>query len=103
MTDWGEEKQMSSSGGDFEDLGRALWMPGVDYITGWRAAVDAAAELASALAEACPDEEGVTAVAQSAPDGSGTVQLRLPLATVHALTELIRNTKADRGARHRAS
>jgi hypothetical protein len=94
---------MSSSGGDFEDLGRALWVPGVDYVGGWRDAVDAAAELASALAAACPDAEEATAVAQSAPDSSGIVQLRLPPATARVLAELIRAATAGRDAHRSAS
>jgi hypothetical protein len=99
----GEDQQMSSSGGEFEDLGRALWVPGVDYIGGWREAADVAAELVSALATAYPDEEEVTAVAQSAPDGSGIVHLRLPPATTRALAELIRARTAGRDGRLSAS
>jgi hypothetical protein len=98
-----EDQQMSSSGGEFEDLGRALWVPGVDYIRGWQDAVDAAAGLLSALAAAYPDEEEATAVAQSAPDGSGIVHLRLPPATARALADLIRAATAGRDARRSAS
>jgi hypothetical protein len=94
---------MSGSGGESEDLGAALWAPGVDYIAGWREAADAAAELVSALAAAYPDGEEATAVAQSAPDGSGMVQLRLPSATARALAELIRAATDGRDARRSAS
>jgi hypothetical protein len=93
---------MSGSGGEFEDLGRALWVPGVDYIDGWRDAGDAAAELVSALATAYPDEEEVTAVAQSAADGTGIVHLRLPPAVARALAEVVR-AAAGRDARRSAS
>jgi hypothetical protein len=87
---------MSGNGGEFEDLGAALWAPGVDYIAGWRDAVEAAAELASALTDVCPDGEAVTAVARSAPEGSGNVQLRVPPATARALADLIRAAAAGR-------
>jgi hypothetical protein len=93
---------MSGSGGEFEDLGAALWAAGVDYIAGWREAADAAAELASALTDVCPDGEAVTAVALSAPEGSGTVQLRVPPATAHAMAKLIRAAKTGHGT-HRSA
>lgn len=92
---------MCSNGGEL-NLDEVLWVPGVDYAGGWRDAKNACDELMAALAAACPEAEGVTAVAQSAPDGSGVIQLRIPPATAQALAELLRAATPGRNG-HRAA
>ncbi|UWE10824.1 hypothetical protein [Actinacidiphila bryophytorum] len=71
-------------------MGEALWIPGVDYVGGWRDAAAAGAELVAALSAAWPEAGPLTAVAQSAPDSTGVVRLYLPAATAQALAELLR-------------
>lgn len=71
-------------------MDEALWVPGVDYVGGWRDAVAAGAELVAALSAVWPEAGQVTAVAQSAPDGRGVVRLRLPVTTTQALAQLLR-------------
>ncbi|MBM9505460.1 hypothetical protein [Actinacidiphila acididurans] len=80
-----------------------LWAPGIDYVAGWREAKNAAEALATALLTAWPDAEDVTAVAQSAADGSGLVQLHIPPSTARALAALVRGSAAGRGGQRSAS
>jgi hypothetical protein len=68
----------------------ALWVPGVDYTGGWRDATNVCDELVAALMDALPEIEGITAVAQSGPDCSGVVQLRMPPTAVRLLAEALR-------------
>lgn len=76
--------------GEELNLEDVLWVPGIDYISGWRDAKSACEELSAALAGAWPGVEGIAAVAQSAPDGAAIVQLRLPIGTARVLTQLLR-------------
>ena len=85
-------------GGEFEP-DEALWVPGVDYVGGWRAAQDAGTELLVAFEAAGLDTEGAAAQGYAAADGSGVVRLRLPIATARALAEVIRTVLPDDGDR----
>ena len=71
------------------DLDEALWLPGIDYVAGWREAQDACDALVAALSEVWPDTERATATALSAADGSGMVRLRISSAAARALADLI--------------
>ncbi|MET8680925.1 hypothetical protein ABZW18_25925 [Streptomyces sp. NPDC004647] len=90
---------------DFEsealDPDALLWVRGVDYVTGWRDAKDAAAELAAALTAAGMDvtgETGVRARAAADVDGSGVVHLRLSAAMLRGIAALVRDSAAWRRA-----
>ncbi|MEH6377688.1 hypothetical protein V7793_25620 [Streptomyces sp. KLMMK] len=72
-----------------------LWVPGVDYIAGWREATDAAAALAAALTAAGVSLESAKATARTTPDGSGVVRLMWSVETVRAVVELVRGDKPD--------
>ncbi|SHK76827.1 hypothetical protein [Streptomyces yunnanensis] len=67
-----------------------LWVRGVDYLTGWRDATRAAAELGDALAEAGVDVAAAKLRAVSAADGSGVVRLELSPATARKVAKLAR-------------
>lgn len=84
---------MSGTSDEF-DLEETQWVPGVDYVSGWRDAQDACGELLAALSDKWPDAD-VTAVAHSTADGSALVQLRLPATTARELVTLIRRAAAD--------
>ncbi|MFE1765780.1 hypothetical protein ACFW81_16400 [Streptomyces angustmyceticus] len=62
-----------------------LWVRGVDYVAGWRSAVDAATELKGAMDEAGIDTTGVMSTASTTTDGSGVLQLSLPVEAALAL------------------
>jgi hypothetical protein len=93
---------MSGTNGDF-DADSALWMPGVDYVGGWRDAVEAGAELTSALMAAWPDVRGMSAVARSAPDGSGAVSVQVPPSIARALARLVHAAAEGDGSGRAAS
>ncbi|MCQ4041986.1 hypothetical protein ACFOSC_15335 [Streptantibioticus rubrisoli] len=76
--------------GDGFDVDEVLWVPGVDYVAGWRAAADAAGALGKALGSLGLAVDDVKAQAHAAADGSGVVRLRLPVAVARELTEAIR-------------
>lgn len=84
-------------------MDEALWVPGIDYVGGWRDAVAAGAELVAALSAAWPDAGPLTAVAQSAPDGAGVVRLHLPATTAQALADLVRAAAPGQDSGHAAS
>ncbi|MDG9704823.1 hypothetical protein [Streptomyces sp. DH37] len=58
------------------DLDAALWVRGVDYLSGWREATDAARELADALEAAGVEAADIQLRADTDPDGSGAVTLK---------------------------
>jgi hypothetical protein len=93
---------MCSNGGE-PNLDDVLWTPGIDYVTDWRDAQNAAAELTAAITAACPGTPGATAIAQSGPGGDGIVQLRLSTATARALANLIRTATVGKNTRRTAS
>ncbi|MFC5721159.1 hypothetical protein ACFP1Z_13365 [Streptomyces gamaensis] len=65
------------------------WVRGVDYVTGWRAAKDAAAELEQALTAAGVDAVGASMSAAARADGAGVVRLVWPVETVRTLAGLL--------------
>ncbi|MGW2022708.1 hypothetical protein [Streptomyces decoyicus] len=73
---------IGDDGFDGEDLDpdAVLWVRGVDYLTGWRDATEAAAELGDALMAAGVDTAGIKLRAAAASDGSGVVRLELSAA-----------------------
>jgi hypothetical protein len=58
------------------DLDVALWVRGVDYLSGWREATDAARELTDALEAAGMEAADIQLRADTGPDGSGVVSLK---------------------------
>ncbi|MEV6422663.1 hypothetical protein [Streptomyces sp. NPDC051662] len=76
------------------DLGAMLWARGVDYLTGWRDATQAAAELGDALTAAGVDTSGTKLRAATDPNGSGVVRLELSAATAREVAMLARVTAA---------
>lgn len=79
---------MCGTDGEF-DLDEVLWLPGIDYVAGWREAQDACDALLTALSAAWPDAAEVKGTALSAADGTGMVRLRLSPSTARALASLI--------------
>ncbi|MFE0091491.1 hypothetical protein [Streptomyces sp. NPDC058991] len=91
---------LSDGLGDTAGEGSGLWVRGVDYMTGWRVAREAADQLNFALhlAEFGPSE--LRAVAATDDDGNGVVRLvGLPGAAVRLAGLLERLADADDGAR----
>ncbi|GAA2657612.1 hypothetical protein GCM10010400_13980 [Streptomyces aculeolatus] len=74
------------------DLDAVVWLPGVDYLSGWHEAQTAADELAGALGSAGVDTSGVRARADTGCDGAGVVRLVLPVATVREIARLARGS-----------
>ncbi|MGW7485837.1 hypothetical protein [Streptomyces sp. NPDC054786] len=68
---------IGDDGFDGEDLDpdAVLWVRGVDYLAGWRDAMQAAAELGDALVAAGVDTAGIKLRAAAVSDGSGVVRL----------------------------
>ncbi|CAG7634746.1 hypothetical protein [Actinacidiphila bryophytorum] len=85
---------MSGTSDEF-DLEETQWVPGVDYVGGWRDAKDACDELLAAVSDTWPEAEDVTASAQSVSDGSALIHLRIPPTTARKLATLIRITAGD--------
>ncbi|MCF3145776.1 hypothetical protein [Streptomyces platensis] len=67
-----------------------MWVRGVDYVAGWRNAVDAAAELKGAMDEAGIDTTEVMTTASTTTDGSGVLRLSLPVEAALALAHAAR-------------
>ncbi|MGP8297551.1 hypothetical protein ACTPOK_06245 [Streptomyces inhibens] len=67
-----------------------LWVRGVDYVTGWRDATQAAGELGEALTAAGVDVRGAELRASTTTDGSGVVRLELSSATARGVAEFAR-------------
>lgn len=67
-----------------------VWVRGVDYVAGWRNAVDAATELKSAMDEAGIDTTKVMTTASTTTDGSGVLRLSLPVEAALALAHAAR-------------
>lgn len=73
MTGAGED--WLSDGLDVESDDCGLWVPGVDYVTGWRDAREAADRLNRALLGAGFGLSEVRAVASTGGDGRGVVRV----------------------------
>ncbi|MEU6327431.1 hypothetical protein ABZ851_09115 [Streptomyces sp. NPDC047049] len=67
-----------------------MWVRGVDYVAGWRSAVDAATELKGAMDEAGIDTTVVMSMASTTTDVSGVLPLSLPVEAVLALANAAR-------------
>lgn len=80
--------------GEEFDPEAVLWVRGVDYVTGWRAAGQAAAELGEALTAVGVDTAGAKLRAAAASDGSGVVRLELSAAAAREVAMLARVTAA---------
>lgn len=83
------DEAFETAGTEF-DPDAVIWVPGVDYVRGWREAREAAAELTDVLGNAAVDLQGATATAQTRTDGSGVVRLVWPVETVQAVAKLVR-------------
>ncbi|WP_406219751.1 hypothetical protein [Streptomyces decoyicus] len=67
-----------------------MWVRGVDYVAGWRSAVDAATELKGAMDDAGIDTTEVMSTASTTTDGSGVLRLSLPVEAALALANAAR-------------
>ncbi|MFJ8738020.1 hypothetical protein ACIRL2_01480 [Embleya sp. NPDC127516] len=87
----GEAGHLASGGGLGDwDPGAALWLPGVDYLTAWRAAA-AAADALNDVFDAHGFSSGdARAVAVSLADGSATVDVRLSVAGARMVSGALR-------------
>jgi hypothetical protein len=66
-----------------------LWLPGVDYVTGWQTAQAAVETLRAALASVGLGRDQFTATAGTLSDGRGIVRLKGSLDGVQRLIELL--------------
>jgi hypothetical protein len=89
----GPDDDLGPLGGEF-DSDAVLWVRGIDYVTGWRDAKNAAEELAEALAAAGIDTDSARLRADAGPDGSGVVHLAFSASTARDLALLARVTAA---------
>ncbi|MFF1421072.1 hypothetical protein [Streptomyces sp. NPDC058280] len=80
--------------GEDLDLDALLWVRGVDYLTGWRDATQAAAELSDALTAAGVNTTGTNLRATTDTNGSGVVRVELAATTARKVALLARVTAA---------
>ncbi|WP_145887017.1 hypothetical protein [Streptomyces sp. BK340] len=83
-----------NDGLDLSGTDSGLWVSGVDYISGWREAREAADRLNRALLGAGLDLSAVRAVASTNEDGRGVVRLTGWPAVVDRLAQLL-DARAD--------
>ncbi|MBL1117108.1 hypothetical protein JK364_32695 [Streptomyces sp. 110] len=83
--------------GEAADLEVGIWVRGADYLSGWRDAREAAAELGDALSLVGVEAAGVRLRAASGADGSGVVRLELSAAAAREVAMLARVTAARLG------
>ncbi|MEW2275156.1 hypothetical protein ACFY7F_13390 [Streptomyces griseofuscus] len=83
-----------NDGLDVPGADSGLWVSGVDYISGWREAREAADRLNVALLGVGLELSAVRAVASTSEDGRGVVRLMGWPAAVGRLAELL-ETRAD--------
>ncbi|MFD4613399.1 hypothetical protein ACFWOT_36110 [Streptomyces sp. NPDC058440] len=69
------ESWLSDGLDDVMRVGHGLWVPGVDYVAGWREARGVADRLNRALPRAGFELSAVRAVASTGEDGRGVVRL----------------------------
>lgn len=93
----GSGRDWLSDGLDVPGAGDGLWVPGVDYIAGWREARDAADRLNRALLGAGIELSAVRAVASANEDGSGVVRLAGWPGAVNRLAELLEVRESVKG------
>ncbi|MEU5028212.1 hypothetical protein [Streptomyces milbemycinicus] len=80
--------------GEAADLEAGIWVRGVDYVSGWRDAKEAAAELGDALKLVGVDGAGARLRAAAGPDGSGVVRFELSAARAREVAALAREAAA---------
>ncbi|MFD8337853.1 hypothetical protein ACFV42_35080 [Streptomyces solisilvae] len=80
--------------GEAADLEAGIWVRGVDYLSGWRDARKATAELGDALSLVGVETAGLRLPAASDTDGSGMVRLELSAASAREVAMLARVTAA---------
>ncbi|MGW3914482.1 hypothetical protein ACWEBX_23590 [Streptomyces sp. NPDC005070] len=95
MTGSGEDRL--GDGLDIEGADCGLWVPGVDYIAGWRAARDAADRLNRALLGAGFELSQVRAVASTDESGRGVVRVAGRLDSVDRLSGFIEGISGGDG------
>ncbi|MCQ8190562.1 hypothetical protein [Streptomyces rugosispiralis] len=83
--------------GEAADLEAGIWVRGVDYLSGWRDARKATAELGDALSLVGVETAGLRLRAASDTDGSGMVRLELSAASAREVALLARVTAARLG------
>lgn len=69
------ESWLSDGLDDVMGVGHGMWVPGVDYVAGWREAREVADRLNRALLGAGFELSAVRAVASTGEDGRGLVRL----------------------------
>ncbi|MET7899919.1 hypothetical protein ABZS86_00010 [Streptomyces sp. NPDC005355] len=74
------------------------WFPGVDYLTGWRAARTEAERLNAALTASGVERAELRAVACTVADGAGMVRLLGTVAGARKLAWLLEEINRLRGA-----
>ncbi|MFE9476545.1 hypothetical protein ACFYOR_36845 [Streptomyces griseofuscus] len=88
-----------NDGLDLPGADSGLWVPGVDYITGWREARETADRLNRALLGLGLELSAVRAVASTNEDGRGVVRLTGWPGAVNGLAELLEaRATSDGGA-----
>lgn len=88
----------ASFDGESFDPDDMVWVSGVDYVTGWRDATQAAAELGDALSAAGVDTGGAQLRAGSAADGTGRVRVELSATAVRQMAALMQTAAQWRRA-----
>ncbi|MCQ8193444.1 hypothetical protein HUF15_15725 [Streptomyces samsunensis] len=83
--------------GDAADLEAGIWVRGVDYLSGWRDAREATAELGDALSLVGVEAAGLRLRAATGPDGAGVVRLELSPGSAREVAMLARVTAARLG------
>ncbi|MFI6059637.1 hypothetical protein [Streptomyces sp. NPDC051286] len=78
------------------DPDTTLWVRSVDYLAGWRDAIQAVEDLGDALTAVGIDPTEIKLRAAVAADGSGLVRLELSAAVAHEVAMLARVTAARR-------
>ncbi|MET8131456.1 hypothetical protein ABZV24_05705 [Streptomyces sp. NPDC005251] len=95
MTGSGED--WLSDGLDIEGADCGLWVPGVDYVAGWRDAREAADRLNRALLGAGFELSQVRAVASTDEGGHGVVRVAGRLDVVGRLAVLLEAATSGKG------
>ncbi|MFI0775566.1 hypothetical protein [Streptomyces sp. NPDC021212] len=83
--------------GEAADLDAGIWVRGVDYVSGWRDAREATAELDDALRLVGVEAAEMRMRAASGADGSGVVRLELSAAGAREVAMLARVAAARLG------
>ncbi|MEU1805534.1 hypothetical protein [Streptomyces sp. NPDC019937] len=83
--------------GEAADLDAGIWVRGVDYVSGWRDAREATAELGDALRLVGMETAELRLRAASGADGSGVVRLELSAAGAREVAMLARVAAARLG------